>query len=746
MTSRENLKKLSKSTLQKMCQDTGFDVKGKKKGDLVDLLFMSTLPPDQITPVLEQSSNLTGLMPQIHPESPLLPPFDKCNYSSIPYTELPTPSFVGIYHFMISRARESCQDRGVNNFKGMDRAVSHFESGDVQDIQVAVIDTSIIYIKAQCLASMKKDRYTVYLCLTNEDHDLKIHYAYCQCPIGLAQSCSHIGAVLLALNGKDRLKSDQDTACTSQLCKWVVPRSSNPIPQPVTQMDFGKPKAEGPTKVSSSTFDPRHPDDRGHDSGYLFRQLKELKKCFPDTGIAHLWDIEDEVPEAVSEVIIDEDEGPSKEIERYIYSKGRVVPLTISTNLVKEIEMHTRGQRLSPLWHDLHKGRITSSSFGKVLRAGHSPNSLVKNIIEGSNLQNNRSECCFRHRDHDILIDDLRKQYGVSGSALEWVDSYLRPRRCQVNIESALSDPRNLPCAVPQGSCLGPWLYLTYAGTLFGVIPPTISVYGFADDHTTNTRFRPSSPDHELKAIRELESCAVVINNWMNANKLKMNTAKTEFIMFGSKKQLDKCTSKSFNINGDEIQSENCIRYLGAFLDDKLNFKQHVKNKWRVAMMNYFRIKCDRKYLTQQAMEILVLSLVISHLDYCNVILYGISQSDLCKMQRIQNMCAKLVLKRGKFESSKENLYDLHWLPIKARISFKMLTYMYNCHVGHAPVYLTELLTKQIPNQRLRSSSTSEGCYVVPFNKRKTFSDRSFGTVGPNLWNAISCPFVSQNQ
>ncbi|KAK3098503.1 hypothetical protein FSP39_020126 [Pinctada imbricata] len=412
MTSRENLKKLSKSTLQKMCQDTGFDVKGKKKGDLVDLLFMSTLPPDQITPVLEQSSNLTGLMPQIHPESPLLPPFDKCNYSSIPYTELPTPSFVGIYHFMISRARESCQDRGVNNFKGMDRAVSHFESGDVQDIQVAMvhIDTSIIYIKAQCLASMKKDRYTVYLCLTNEDHDLKIHYAYCQCPIGLAQSCSHIGAVLLALNGKDRLKSDQDTPCTSQLCKWVVPRSSNPIPQPVTQMDFGKPKAEGPTKVSSSTFDPRHPDDRGHDSGYLFRQLKELKKCFPDTGIAHLWDIEDEVPEAVSEVIIDEDEGPSKEIERYIYSNGRVVPLTISTNLVKEIEMHTRGQRLSPLWHDLHKGRITSSSFGKVLRAGHSPNSIVRNIIEGSNLQkyNTLPPAVKWGQDHE---EKARRQY-----------------------------------------------------------------------------------------------------------------------------------------------------------------------------------------------------------------------------------------------------------------------------------------------------------------------------------------------
>ena len=82
-------------------------------------------------------------------------------------------------------------------------------------------------------------------------------------------------------------------------------------------------------------------------------------------------------------------------------------------------------------------------------------------------------------------------------------------------------------------------------------------------------------------------------------------------------------------------------------------------------------------------------------------------------MQRIQNMCAKLVLKRGKFDSSKEALYNLHWLPIKARISFKMLTFMYNCHVGHAPVYLTELglylllskITGQISNMLNKGNS-----------------------------------------
>ena len=191
------------------------------------------------------------------------------------------------------------------------------------------------------------------------------------------------------------------------------------------------------------------------------------------------------------------------------------------------------------------------------------------------------------------------------------------------------------------------------------------------------------------------------------------------------------------DIAGDKIESECSIRYLGAFLDETLNFKEHVKRKCRTAMLIYFRIKSIRKYLTSEATEILVLSLVIFHLDYCNAILYGVAQRDLGKMQHIQNMCAKLVLHRKKFDSSKQALYALHWLPIKARITFKLLTFIYNCSVGNAPTYLIELLSEQVPKRNLRSSDCAKGCYEVPFNKRKTFSDRRFATVGPRLWNSL---------
>jgi hypothetical protein len=163
--------------------------------------------------------------------------------------------------------------------------------------------------------------------------------------------------------------------------------------------------------------------------------------------------------------------------------------------------------------------------------------------------------------DHNILFDVLAKQYGLCSTALDWINSYLRPRSCRVSVNSSLSSARSLECSVPQGGCLGPWLYLTYAGTLFDIIPPLVTVHGFADGHTENVRFNLSNENAEKNSIETLENCALETNNWMNGNKLKMNKTKTEFIEFGSKHQ---CSLDIINIAGDEIESKNCIHYLSG--------------------------------------------------------------------------------------------------------------------------------------------------------------------------------------
>ena len=86
--------------------------------------------------------------------------------------------------------------------------------------------------------------------------------------------------------------------------------------------------------------------------------------------------------------------------------------------------------------------------------------------------------------------------------------------------------------------------------------------------------------------------------------------------------------------------------------------------------MIFFEVKSIRKYLTKAATEILVLSLIVSHLDYCNLILYGAAEIELTKMQRIQNMCVTLVLSRGKYDIAKHALFHLHWLPIEASLRY----------------------------------------------------------------------------
>ena len=156
-----------------------------------------------------------------------------------------------------------------------------------------------------------------------------------------------------------------------------------------------------------------------------------------------------------------------------------------------------------------------------------------------------------------------------------------------------------------------------------------------------------------------------------------MNNAKTEFILFGSRHQLQKCTTESLSAHREEISCSNCIKYLGTWMDQEMSFRQHILNKCRVAMLNIQQIKLIRNILNEDTAHTLVLGLVMSHLDYCNAIFYGLPGVDLKRLQRVQNAAAKLVLNKSCRDSVTKCLFCLHWLPIKSRIDYKILTLTY---------------------------------------------------------------------
>ena len=342
--------------------------------------------------------------------------------------------------------------------------------------------------------------------------------------------------------------------------------------------------------------------------------------------------------------------------------------------------------------------------------------------------------------DHQLLLDVLEKRFGIVGKAREWYRSYLVPRKFKVVINDKSSQPRQLDYSVPQGSIRGAFLFIAYASTLDQIVDGRyLTLNGFADDHSVRKAFKPSGLDNkeELETIAIMEKSMQDIKVWMDQVRLKMNDSKTEFIYFGWPSQLGKCSIDSIKVNGESIERTHNTKYLGAHLDSKLDFKQHIKIKCKAAMLNLHRIKAARKHLTRTACNRLVVSLVLSHLDYANSLLGGLPKSSINKMQAVQNMAAKITLGKGKYDSATRCLVQLHWLPIRARIEFKILSLVHRCLHGEAPPYLERLINHHIPTRPGLRSQQSTNRLLVPHTSKKTFAARSFSVMGPQLWNSL---------
>ena len=186
---------------------------------------------------------------------------------------------------------------------------------------------------------------------------------------------------------------------------------------------------------------------------------------------------------------------------------------------------------------------------------------------------------------HGVLLEVMSENFGIKNTALSWFDSYLRPRSCKVS--------RSLDFSVPQGSCAGAQLFNVYSSTLTEVVKPSLksNVYGFADDHSVWDSFKAKDRADELECIGRLEDCAVDLKQLMDQNRLRMNSKKTEFILFCSSVQLAKCTTESLNVNGEIIPMVNMVKQLGVFLDRNLNFKHHIMTKCTTAMASLAKIK-----------------------------------------------------------------------------------------------------------------------------------------------------------
>ena len=153
---------------------------------------------------------------------------------------------------------------------------------------------------------------------------------------------------------------------------------------------------------------------------------------------------------------------------------------------------------------------------------------------------------------------------------------------------------------------------------------------------------------------------------WMSASKLKLNPDKTEFILFGCKKQRKRLNAGfPINILGNPLHPTESVRNLGVWFDSDFPFSKHVQNvcKGCFSQLRYFRN--IRQFLTQDAAVSVANAFVSSRLDYCNSLFRSLSKVNLHRLQSIQNSAARIVTNSCKYTRIIPVLRKLHWLPIQ---------------------------------------------------------------------------------
>ena len=342
---------------------------------------------------------------------------------------------------------------------------------------------------------------------------------------------------------------------------------------------------------------------------------------------------------------------------------------------------------------------------------------------------------------HSTLLSRLQYSFGISGTALEWISSYISGRSQFIAAGGQKSSTQSLTFGVPQGSVLGPLLFTTYTSPTHHLVSTFgLSQQQYADDTIIYLSLEKSNPHCSLS---KLENCLSALRLWFAQNSLTINPSKSVSTMFSTAPRIAKLVAtglKTVSVAGSSISIDKDFTTLGVTLDSNLSLTKHVKQTVRSSYFHLRALRHIRHLLTDDNAKTIGAALIHSKLDYCNSILYDTSQDNLKSLQRVQNSLARIISNPSRPMPTSILLSSLHWLPVKSRITYKIACLTHTALHDHQPSYIAQLLHSHTPTRCLRSSD--QPLLTIP-RTHFQISDRSFDVAAPKIWNSL--PFDLRN-
>ena len=329
--------------------------------------------------------------------------------------------------------------------------------------------------------------------------------------------------------------------------------------------------------------------------------------------------------------------------------------------------------------------------------------------------------------DHQILLGKL-KHYGITGNNLKWFHSYLSNRKQFIKFnQTEESTLLNIKCGVPQGSILGPLLFLLYVNDLCevsNILEPIM----FADD--TNLFYSHKN----LKTLFNIVNIELnKLNNWFKSNKLSLNTGKTKYTFFHKLNLSDNIPLQlpELKIHNTIIKRERATKFLGIIIDENLTWKNHIELIESKVAKNIGMLYKAKFILNKKCLRDLYFAFIHSYLSYANIGWASTNPNKLKKLYNKQKHAARIICNEDRLAHAKPLMKSLKILNIYQVNIFQTLNFMQKTKLNQNPKLFSQTFQ---PITHKYPTKYAENNFLKPKSKLK-ISKYSVSIRGPTLWN-----------
>lgn len=391
------------------------------------------------------------------------------------------------------------------------------------------------------------------------------------------------------------------------------------------------------------------------------------------------------------------------------------------------VDYYNSNNLLNPRQHAYRKFHSTITSLFELIET-------IKSHIDNGNLVAIAAldlSKAFDSLAHNLILNKLDKM-GLNETATAWIHSYLCNRKQLVKFGDIKSNVEKVESGVPQGSILGPLLFITCTNDISEELAE-YDIFSYADDMQIVVKGK------SVKNLgKQLETAIKKANEYYNKNSLLCNPTKTEVMLMGTKMRLSNCQQLEVEVsNGEETKilvGEKSLKLLGMHIDQSLDWNKNTSAIKKRATNNIRNLYKVNQLIPLKARRTLYTSLVTPHFSYGDTIWNNCGAANRNKLQLAQNYAAKSMLGISKYSSSSQALKKLELLPLNEKRNINIAVQVKKSLVGKSPGNINQLYVNQLSKENSRAAT--KGDLNLPKHRLQQYQQGPFYT-SIKTWNSI---------